>query len=123
MGSRALDEAEVSTLFQSETFPDLSAAGLKADLKVELKSEPNSKGRRFTQDQPPRDAIAAILRSQQFTLSTTIDIKDIDPSDHPRIMTISLDKYQRNVALLQEGDRLIVAMRSPVTGYSGDRFI
>ena len=119
MGSRALNEAEVSTLFQSATFPDLSAAGLKADLKI----EPNAKARRFTQDQPPRDAIEAIFRSQQFTLSTTIEIKDIDPSDHPRIMSISLDKYQRNVALLQEGDRLIVAMRSPVTGYNGDRFI
>ena len=126
MGSRALNEAEVSTLFQSATFPDLSAVGLKADLKVEkveLKGEPNSKARRFTQDQPPRDAIAAIFRSQQFTLSTTIDIQDIEPSDHPRIITISLDKDQRNVALLQEGDRLIVAMRSPVTGYRGDRFI
>ena len=123
MGSRALNEAEVSTLFQSPTFPDLSAVGLKADLKIDREGEPNAKTRRFTQDQPPQDAIAAILQSQQFTLSTTIEIKDIDPSDHPRIVTISQDKYQRNVALLQEGDRLIVAVRSPVTGYNGDRFI
>ena len=127
MGSRALNEAEVSTLFQSPTFPALTAAKLNDDLKVELKAglkaESNFKGRRFTQDQPPQDAIAAILRSQQFTLSTIIDVKDIDPSDHPRIITISLDKYQRNVALLQEGDRLIVAVRSPITGYNGDHFI
>ena len=123
MGSRALNEAEVSTLFQSPTFPALTAAKLNDDLKAELKAESNFKGRRFTQDQPPQDAIAAILRSQQFTLSTIIDVKDIDPSDHPRIITISLDKYQRNVALLQEGDRLIVAVRSPITGYNGDHFI
>ena len=123
IGSRALNEAEVSTLFQSPTFPALTAAKLNDDLKVELKAESNFKGRRFTQDQPPQDAIAAILRSQQFTLSTIIDVKDIDPSAHPRIITISLDKYQRNVALLQEGDRLIVAVRSPIKVYNGDHFI
>ena len=63
------------------------------------------------------------FRASNFTLSTTIEVKDIDPSEHPRIITISLDEYQRNVALLQEGDRLIVAMRSPITGHNGDRFI
>ena len=123
MGSRALNEAEVSTLFQSPTFPALTAAKLNDYLKVELKAESNFKGLRFTQDQPPQDAIAAILRSQQFTLSTIIDVKDIDPSDHPRIITISLDKYQRNVALLQEGDRLIVTVRSPITGYNDAHLI
>ncbi len=123
MGSRALNQAEVSTLFQSPTFPDLTAVKLNDDLKVELKAEPNAKARRFTQDQPPRDTIAAILRSQQFTLSTTIAVQDFDQPEPARIITLSLDQYQRNVALLQEGDRLIVAVRSPITGYNGDRFI
>ena len=116
MGSRALDEADVSTLFQLPTFPALTEAELNYEFKA-------SQNRRFTQDQPARDAINAIFQSQQFTLSTTIEVKDIDPSEHPRIITISLDEYQRNVALLQEGDRLIVAMRSPITGHNGDRFI
>ena len=116
MGSRALNEAEVSSLFQSPTFPVLAGAELNYEFQAGQK-------RRFTQDQPARDAINAVFRSQQFTLSTTIDVKEIDSSEDPRIITISLDKYQRNLALLQEGDRLIVAMRSLITGHNGDHFI
>ena len=91
LGSRALGEAEVSKLVQSPTFPGLKGAELNNDFR-------NNQKRRFAQDQPDRNALNAIFRSQQFTLSTTIDVKDIEPSDHPRILTFSQDEYQRNVA-------------------------
>ena len=116
MGSRALGESEVSKLVQSPMFPGLQGAELNYEFK-------NNQKRRFTQDRSDQEALNAIFRSQQFTLSTTIDVKDLDAPDHSRILTFSLDEYQRNVALLQEGDRLIVAVRTNITGYNGDRFI
>ena len=58
LGSRALNESEVSNLFQLPTFPGLKGAELNDDFK-------NNQKRRFTQDQPDREALNAIFQSQQ----------------------------------------------------------
>jgi glycopeptide antibiotics resistance protein len=153
MIAQALDDGEVRSLLQSAQFPTLPNAQLDYDLtgkppyadRSRLNASPLlwrpyppetisplniSPSVRpmpwFSQDEPARDAINAIRQSHAFTLSTTIATNQLEQSgpDGPvPILTVSWDVYQRNVSLLQSGDRLLANVRTPLTGKNGEHFV
>jgi VanZ family protein len=146
--SQALEEGEILPLLQSPQFPTLPGTQLDYDLTgspphadrsglnapplirqtepIDLSSQPDRPIQWLSQEEPARDVINAIRQSHAFTLATTIvpnDLEQYGPDGSVPILTFSWDQYQRNLGLLQIGDRLIVAVRVPVTGYNGDHFI
>ncbi len=112
---QALDASQIPSSFQSPQFPKLTAPVLL--------------GKSWTQADFSPDAVNAIRQSNQFTLATTIELRDLkqagpdDQDGRVTILTIALDQYQRNISLFQQFDRLVVTVRSPITGYSGDLFL
>ncbi len=77
----------------------------------------------LSQDEPARDAINAIRQSHQVTIATRSQPNRLDQGGPAVIATMSLDIYQCNFSLAQMDDRLLVMVRTPVTGYNGDHFI
>ena len=69
------------------------------------------------------DADAALLsackRSNQLTLRAVIQTDGIEQRGPARIVTFSSDPYSRNFTLGQDGDKLIMRLRTPSTGDNG----
>ncbi len=151
--SQALEDGDVRSLLQATQFPTLPDAQLDYDLTgkppyadrsrlnappllwrpyppetispLEIR-KPVRPMPWFSQDEPAREVINAIRQSHAFTLSTTIATNQLEqygPDGPVPILTVSWDVYQRNVSLLQSGDRLLATVRTPLTGNNGEHFV
>ena len=63
----------------------------------------------------------AIVSAGQFTVSVWLTAQDLAQSGPARIVSISADPLARNLTLGQEGDSLVVRLRTPLTGENGQR--
>ena len=73
----------------------------------------------YRTDQPPTALTEAIRKTSAFTLATTFETSSLEQSGPARIISLSLDSYQRNVTLAQQDNQLIGRIRTPATGSNG----
>ena len=67
----------------------------------------------------PPDWVAAALRSHRLELSLRLRSFAPDQDGPARILTLSADALHRNLTLGQDGDDLIIRLRTPATGLNG----
>jgi len=65
---------------------------------------------------PASKLIQAIQQTSQFSLVTTVATRDTYQTGPARIVSLSADPFRRNLTIGQEGSRLIVRLRTPLTG-------
>ncbi len=63
----------------------------------------------------------ACRKSGQLTIETVISTASLQQSGPARIVTFSLDAGNRNFTLGQDGDKLILRVRTPQTGLNGSK--
>jgi hypothetical protein len=68
---------------------------------------------------PVGSLAARINSSRQFTVAVTVTTFDLTQAGPARIVTISRDPFHRNLTLGQDGTRLALRWRSPLTGKNG----
>lgn len=68
---------------------------------------------------PATKLIQAIQKSSQFSLLTTIATSDNQQTGPARIISFSADPFRRNLTIGQQGSRLIVRLRTPLSGVGG----
>ena len=73
----------------------------------------------FRTSRPPTALTEAIQRTSAFTLATTFETSSLDQTGPARIISLSLDSYQRNVTLAQQDNQLIARIRTGATGSNG----
>lgn len=69
--------------------------------------------------QPPTPLTEAIRKTSAFTLATTFETSSLEQTGPARIISLSLDSFQRNVTLAQNENQLIARIRTPATGSNG----
>ncbi len=69
----------------------------------------------------PPDWVAAAMRSQRLELILRVRSFSSDQTGPARIFTLSADPYRRNLTIGQEGENLILRLRTPETGLNGTR--
>ena len=67
----------------------------------------------------PTALTKAIRKTSAFTLATTFETSSLEQTGPARIISLSLDSYQRNVTLGQQDNQLIARIRTPATGFNG----
>jgi hypothetical protein len=73
----------------------------------------------YRTDQPPTALTEAIRKTSAFTLATTFETSSLEQKGPARIISLSLDSFQRNVTLGQQDNQLIARIRTPATGSNG----
>lgn len=73
----------------------------------------------YRTNQPPTPLTEAIRKTSAFTLATTFETSSLDQTGPARIISLSLDSFQRNVTLGQKENQLIARIRTPATGSNG----
>jgi glycopeptide antibiotics resistance protein len=73
----------------------------------------------YRTSQPPTELTKAIRKTSAFTLATTFETSSLEQTGPARIISLSLDSYQRNVTLGQQNNQLIARIRTPATGFNG----
>ena len=73
----------------------------------------------YRTSQPPTALTKAIRKTSAFTLATTFETSSLEQTGPARIISLSLDSYQRNVTLGQQDNQLIARIRTPATGFNG----
>ena len=73
----------------------------------------------YSTSRPPTALTEAIRKTSAFTLATTFETSSLDQTGPARIISLSLDSYQRNVTLAQQNNQLIARIRTPATGSNG----
>ena len=73
----------------------------------------------YSTSRPPTALTEAIQKTSAFTLATTFETSSLDQTGPARIISLSLDSYQRNVTLAQQNNQLIARIRTPATGVNG----
>ena len=73
----------------------------------------------YRTNQPPTTLTEAIRKTSAFTLATTFETSSLQQSGPARIISLSLDSFQRNVTLGQQDNQLIARIRTPATGSNG----
>lgn len=63
--------------------------------------------------------LTACRASSQLTIECTLSADTLDQRGLARVVTFSKDASRRNVTLGQEGDRLVLRLRTPATGANG----
>lgn len=140
---RTLSDDEVEEVFLGEVFQDRIASDVLAYFKFDVKDAlvdrsetlPNFVNRgRFPLvinhdgvhlgEEQWLETNASILndrirQSSQFTLIVDLQADQKLQTGPARIVSISNDAFQRNLTLGQEGDDLIIRVRSPITGANG----
>jgi hypothetical protein len=69
----------------------------------------------------PPDWVAAAMRSQRLELALRVRSSAADQTGPARIFTLSADPYYRNLTLAQEGENLILRLRTAGTDLNGVR--
>jgi hypothetical protein len=69
----------------------------------------------------PPDWVAAAMRSQRLELTLRVRAFSPDQTGPARIFTLSADPYLRNLTIGQEGENLILRLRTPGTNLNGTR--
>jgi hypothetical protein len=69
----------------------------------------------------PPDWVAAAMRSQQLELELRVHAFESDQHGPARIFTLSADPYYRNLTIGQEGENLILRLRTAGTDLNGIR--
>ena len=69
----------------------------------------------------PPDWVAAAMRSQRLELRLRVRPFSADQTGPARIFTLSADPYLRNLTIGQEGENLILRLRTPDTDRNGTR--
>ena len=62
-----------------------------------------------------------LRKNNKFTISAILATNKIEQPDYARILSISGNSYNRNVAIAQNRKNLILCLRTPVTGLSGSQ--
>ena len=70
-------------------------------------------------EEPPTEIFKSFMDAKGFTIEVIIAIDDIDQYGPARILTYSLDPYQRNFTLGQEFDSLILRLRTTGSDENG----
>ncbi len=65
---------------------------------------------------PVIQMIEAIRRTSKFSILTTVATADTHQTGPARIISISADPFRRNLTIGQEGARLVVRLRTPLSG-------
>ena len=73
----------------------------------------------YSTTQPPTSLTEAIRKTSAFTLATTFETSSLEQTGPARIISLSLDSFQRNVTLAQQNNQLIARIRTPATGSNG----
>ena len=73
----------------------------------------------YRTSRPPTALTEAIQKTSAFTLATTFETSSLDQTGPARIISLSLDPYQRNVTLAQQNNQLIARIRTQATGSNG----
>ncbi len=69
----------------------------------------------------PPDWVAAAMRSQRLELALRVRPFSSDQTGPARIFTLSADPYLRNLTIGQDGENLILRLRTPETDLNGIR--
>ena len=69
---------------------------------------------------PVTELIQSIQQTSQFSLLTTVATLDTSQTGPARIISISPDPFRRNLTIGQQGSRLVVRLRTPLTGTKGN---
>jgi hypothetical protein len=68
---------------------------------------------------PAASVTERLRKTSQFTLNVIVATSNINQTGPARIISISNDLYHRNFTLGQEGDDLVLRLRTPITGEDG----
>lgn len=66
--------------------------------------------------QPVTKLIKAIQQTSQFSILTTVATRDTQQTGPARIVSLSADPFRRNLTIGQQGSRLVVRLRTPLSG-------
>ncbi len=69
--------------------------------------------------EPVTKLIEAIRETSQFSLLTTVATRDTHQTGPARIISLSADPLKRNLTIGQQGSRLVVRIRTRLTGVGG----
>jgi hypothetical protein len=69
----------------------------------------------------PPEWVAAAMRSQRLELELRVRAFESDQTGPARIFTLSADPYYRDLTIAQEGENLILRLRTPGTDLNGVR--
>jgi hypothetical protein len=143
IGDRALMPTEVARTRAGETYAAVIGASVSAwyrfdegppfrdrtgrgpDLAWRGNARPNATGVAFDagwlESVGPATSLSARLRStSEFTLAIRLATHRTRQVGPARIVSLSVNPYQRNLTLGQEFSNLIVRIRTPATGMNGD---
>jgi hypothetical protein len=70
-------------------------------------------------EEPPTEFFKSFIDAKGFTIEVYIAVDDIEQNGPTRIVTYSLDPYQRNFTLGQEFDSLILRLRTSASDLNG----
>jgi VanZ family protein len=70
-------------------------------------------------EEPPTEFFKSFIDAKGFTIEVYIAVDDIEQIGPARIVTYSLDPYQRNFTLGQENDALILRLRTSESDLNG----
>ena len=70
-------------------------------------------------EEPPTEVFKSFMNTKGFTIEVLVTIDDIDQSGPARIVTYSLNTYERNFTLGQESDSLILRLRTTESDENG----
>ena len=65
---------------------------------------------------PVSKLIRAMKQTSQFSLLTTVATRDTNQTGPARIISLSANPFQRNLTIGQQGSRLVVRLRTPISG-------
>jgi VanZ like family len=69
----------------------------------------------------PPEWVGAAMRSQRLELELRVRALESDQTGPARIFTLSADPYYRNLTIAQEGENLVLRLRTPGTDLNGIR--
>jgi hypothetical protein len=69
----------------------------------------------------PPDWMAAAMRSERLELALRVQAYTSDQTGPARIFTLSADPYRRDLTIGQEGENLILRLRTPGADFNGTR--
>jgi len=75
--------------------------------------------REIASKEPPKELSKSFIDAKGFTIEVYISVDDIEQFGPARIVTYSLDPYQRNFTLGQEDDSLILRLRTTESDENG----